>query len=50
MSFAARWGSGCGMAFDANKFLEEHPQFDWMKDILKSRPSEDWTVFEAGEK
>jgi len=50
MSFAARWGSGCGMAFDANKFLEDHPQFDWMKNILKSRPSEDWTVFKAGEK
>jgi hypothetical protein len=50
MSFTARWGSGCGMAFDAAKFLEDHPQFDWMKDILKSRPSEEWTVFNAGEK
>jgi hypothetical protein len=49
MSFAARWGSACGMAFDARKFLREHPQYDWMKDILRSRPSEEWAVFTAGE-
>jgi len=49
MSFAARWGSACGMAFDAPKFLAEHPQYEWMKDILQSRPSEPWTTFTAGE-
>jgi hypothetical protein len=49
MSFMARWGSACGRAFDAPKFLAEHPQFDWMKDILQSRPSEPWTAFAAGE-
>ena len=31
MSFAARWGSACGTAFDAEKFLAAHPQFDWMQ-------------------
>ena len=50
MSFAARWGSGCGTSFDAEKFLEQHPQFDWMTGILKSRPSQSWTEFRAGEK
>lgn len=50
MSFVARWGSACGTAFDARKFLEKHPQYDWMKEILKDRPSEPWTVFRAGEK
>jgi hypothetical protein len=50
MSFSARWGSACGTAFDAVKFLKAHPQFDWMKDILVSRPSEPWTDFSAGEK
>ena len=49
MSFAARWGSACGKAFDAPKFLAAHPQFDWMKDMLKSRPSEPWVEFRAGE-
>ena len=50
MSFSARWGSACGLAFDATKFLKEHPQFDWMKGILKDRPSQPWVVFKAGEK
>jgi hypothetical protein len=49
MSFVARWGSSCGMPFDASKFLEEHPQFDWMRSILKDRPTQPWTEFKAGE-
>ena len=49
MSFAARWGAPCGRAFDAAKFLDAHPQFDWMRDILPSRPSEPWALFTAGE-
>jgi len=49
MCFAARWGSACGTAFDAGKFLAEHPQYAWMKDTLQSRPSEPWTTFAAGE-
>jgi len=49
MSFAARWGSACGAPFDAKKFLADNPQFEWMKDILQSRPSEPWTDFTAGE-
>jgi hypothetical protein len=49
MTFMARWGSACGLPFDAPKFLAAHPQFDWMKDILRSRPSEPWTAFAAGE-
>lgn len=47
MSLVARWGSACGKAFDAPKFLAAHPQFEWMSGILKSRPSEPWTEFRA---
>jgi len=47
MSLYARWGSACGKAFDATKFLATHPQFDWMGGILKSRPSQPWTEFLA---
>jgi hypothetical protein len=50
MSFAARWGSADGTAFDAGKFLSDHPQFDWMQGVLKSRPAEPWVEFTAGEK
>lgn len=49
MSFDARWGTACGRAFDAHAYLTEHPQFDWMAGILKSRPSQPWTQFKAGE-
>jgi len=49
MSFAARWGSACGAGFDAQAFLDRHPQFDWMRGLLKNLPSEPWTVFRAGE-
>ena len=50
MSFAAIWGNACGIAFDAKKFLEEHAQYDWMKDILRDRPSQPWTLFNVNEK
>jgi len=49
MSFVARWGSACGLPFNANKFLEDHPQFDWMNGLLKDRPTQPWTIFKAGE-
>lgn len=49
MRFGARWGSACGKSFDASKFLAAHPQFDWMKEILKNRPSHPWVEFRAGE-
>jgi hypothetical protein len=50
MSFLARWGSACGTAFYGNKFLKEHPQFDWMTGLLKDRPPQPWTEFKAGER
>jgi hypothetical protein len=49
MSFAARWGSADGTAFDADKFLAEHPQFDWQTGLLKSRPVEPWVEFTASQ-
>jgi len=49
MSFSARWGAACGMAFSGAKFLEAHPQFEWMTGLLPDRPSQPWTVFKAGE-
>jgi hypothetical protein len=49
MKFAARFGSGCGTAFVARKFLTEHPQFEWLTPILKDRPEQPWVVFRAGE-
>jgi len=50
MSFFARWGSSCGTPFDAKKFLNEHPQFEWMSGLIKDRPSQPWVEFKSGEK
>ena len=49
MSFIARWGSSCGTPFDTKTYFQEQPQFEWMKGILKDRPSEPWTVFRIAE-
>lgn len=45
MSFVARWGSPCGMPFYAGKFLEEHPQWEWVNGLIKDHPTQPWTVF-----
>lgn len=47
MSFWARWGSSCGMPFDADQYLEENPQFDWLEGYLKDRPTQPWTLFSS---
>ena len=49
MAFAARFGTACGLPFDAEAFLKEHPQFDWLQGILPSRPTQPWVTFTAGE-
>ena len=49
MSFDARWGSACGIPFDAKAFIGKHQQFDWMNGLLKDRPTQPWTTFSAGE-
>jgi hypothetical protein len=49
MSFDARFGSACGMRFSGKAFLAKHPQFDWMEDLLKDRPTQPWVTFRAGE-
>jgi hypothetical protein len=49
MTFAARWGSACGIPFIAKTYLEKHPQFEWMKGLITDRPAQPWTLFKAGE-
>ena len=47
MSFDARWGSSCGLAFDADKFLADHPQYERLQGLLTSRPTRPWTRLSA---
>ncbi|MBW7995078.1 MAG: hypothetical protein FVQ81_00615 [Candidatus Glassbacteria bacterium] len=42
----ARWGASCGKPFFADTFLEQHPQYEWLKGFMDDRPSQEWTLFE----
>jgi len=41
--------SACRKPFVAAKFLEAHPQFEWMTGLQQDRPSQPWSTFMAGE-
>ena len=45
MSFWARWGNSSGMNFNANKFCDEHIQWDYLRPWLNNRPPRPWTLF-----
>lgn len=45
MQMEVRYGSSCGMAFDAKRFFIEHPQYNYLQEFIESRPSQPWTVF-----
>ena len=40
----ARWGSSCDIGFDAEKFLLQHTQYDWLSGYLENLPAYDWTA------
>ncbi|HOO32172.1 MAG TPA: C45 family autoproteolytic acyltransferase/hydrolase [Thermotogota bacterium] len=46
-TFWSRWGNSSGMPFDADAFLKEHTQWDYLDGYLQDRPSQAWTLFEA---
>ncbi len=43
LNFCVRFGSSSDIGFNADKFFEEHPQFNDMKDFIDSRPANPWT-------
>jgi hypothetical protein len=50
MSLIAHAGHPCGEDFHAAEFLAGHPEYAYLKPILKDMPSGPWTAFHAGEK
>jgi hypothetical protein len=42
MQFYARFGSSCGRAFNATKFIKKYPQYKNMAKYLPSFPHYDW--------
>ena len=45
MRLWAKWGHPCGVEFIAGTFLEQHPQFDYLKGLLPDLKSHAWTIF-----
>jgi hypothetical protein len=50
MSFIAHAGHPCGEDFLAAPFLAAHPEYSYLKPILKDMKSGPWTTFTAGAK
>jgi hypothetical protein len=50
MSLIAHAGHPCGEDFLAVPFLAAHPEYSYLKPILKDMKSGPWTTFSAGEK
>ncbi len=50
MSLIAHVGHPCGEDFLAAPFLAAHPEYSYLKPILKDMKSGPWTAFSAGEK
>lgn len=46
LNFGARWGSSGDIAFDADKFFQQHPQFVDLQPYTDSRPNRAWTTVE----
>ena len=49
MEMAARAGHPCGEDFHAAPFLAAHPEYGYLKPVLKDMDAGPWTVFKAGE-
>lgn len=50
LSLMAHAGHPCGEDFLAAPFLEAHPEYSYLKPILKDMPAGPWTKFSSGEK
>lgn len=47
MEMEASNGHSCGIDFRAAGFLAKHPEFQWMKPLLRDMPSQAWAKFAA---
>ncbi|KAA6456197.1 peptidase C45 [Acidobacteria bacterium AB60] len=50
MSLIAHAGHPCGEDFHAAEFLNGHPEYAYLKPVLKDMPAGPWTEFRSGEK
>jgi len=50
MQFWAAMGHPCASDFIAEKFLNEHAEYGWMRGLLRDMKTEPWTMFASGGK
>ncbi|HZQ94828.1 MAG TPA: C45 family peptidase [Candidatus Sulfotelmatobacter sp.] len=50
MSIRARAGHPCGGDFRAREFLEQHPEYNWQKPLLRDMEAGPWITFNAGQR
>ena len=50
LSFETRWSAPSGIPFDADKFLQEHPQWGYLKGYPDLFPTCSWNAFHVGDK
>ncbi|MGB8099118.1 MAG: C45 family peptidase [Terracidiphilus sp.] len=50
MELIAHAGHPCGESFYAAPFLRQHPEYGYLKGVLKDMPAGPWTEFAAGQK
>jgi hypothetical protein len=47
MSFSLRWGSSCGLPFNARMFCDKNRVWDYLLPYLRDRPQQEWTTFNS---
>jgi hypothetical protein len=50
MRLRAHAGHPCGQDFIAQDFLDQHPEYDWEKSVLRDMKAGPWTTFTSGQK
>ena len=40
-----KWGSSCQIGFDSELFFKEHREWEFLKEYVKSRPVQPYTIF-----
>ncbi len=50
MTLRARMGHPCGEDFKAAPFLEKHPEYGYMKPVLRDMNAGPWTTFKSGQR
>lgn len=47
MSLSAALGHACGISYKSSEHLAKHPEFGWMKEVLRDMPARGWARFTA---